>query len=83
MEKLLREAFRAGYNFTLLKKDGGKGIGFDEWYNSIKTQQQVKLFAISDVNNLVCYKECGNTQPSGGSDNICLSCGSSIRQTDC
>jgi len=29
----------------------------------------------------VCYKDCGNTQPSGGSDNICLNCGSSIKQT--
>lgn len=26
-----------------------------------------------------CYKECGNTQPSGGVDNICLNCGSSIK----
>lgn len=26
----------------------------------------------------VCYKDCGNTLPSGGRDNICLNCGSSI-----
>jgi len=26
----------------------------------------------------LCYKNCGNTQPSGGKDNICLNCGSSI-----
>ena len=26
-----------------------------------------------------CYKNCGNTYPSGGDDNICLNCGSSIK----
>jgi hypothetical protein len=25
-----------------------------------------------------CQKHCGKTQPSGGYDNICLNCGSSI-----
>lgn len=28
-----------------------------------------------------CYKECGNTLPSGSKDNICLNCGSSIKNT--
>lgn len=43
------------------------------------SKQVLDLFAVSGS---VCYKECGNTQPSGGIDNICLNCGSSIKQTD-
>lgn len=39
----------------------------------------VKLLATTAVRESVCYKECGNTEPSGGSDNICLNCGSSIK----
>jgi len=30
-EEDLRGAFNAGYDFTTLTKDGGKGISFDEW----------------------------------------------------
>lgn len=43
------------------------------------SKQVLDLFAVSGS---VCYKECDNTQPSGGIDNICLNCGSSIKQTD-
>jgi len=42
--------------------------------------KQVKNCSIPDVVKSVCYKKCGNTQPSGGTDNICLNCGSSIKQ---
>jgi len=28
----------------------------------------------------VCRKECGSKQPTGGSDNTCLNCGSSVKQ---
>ena len=41
--------------------------------------EALRQFAVSSS---VCYKECGNTQPSGGIDNICLNCGSSIKQTN-
>jgi hypothetical protein len=41
----------------------------------------VKKLNIPAVIKSVCYKDCGNTQPSGRSDNICLNCGSSIKQT--
>lgn len=40
-----------------------------------------EALTIPAVIKSVCYKDCGNTQPSGGSDNICLNCGSSIKQT--
>lgn len=32
LEILLREVFVVGYEFRTLKKYGGKGIGFDKWY---------------------------------------------------
>lgn len=53
MEKLLRKAFNAGYKFTILKTEGGKGIDFDKWYNSEDIQKIVKLLAIPDVSNIV------------------------------
>jgi len=41
----------------------------------------IEQLTIPAVIKSVCHKECGNTQPGGGSDNICLNCGSSIKQT--
>ncbi len=42
LEIILREAFVAGYEFRTLKKDGGKGISFSEWYQNheLLTQKQ-------------------------------------------
>lgn len=38
LEITLRQAFVAGYDFSILKKDGGKGIDFDAWYKETLTR---------------------------------------------
>ena len=63
------EGYGTGSNFTL------------NAVANLMAEYAAKNCVIPAVIKSVCYKDCGNTHPSGGSDNICLSCGSSIKQT--
>lgn len=47
----------------------------------IMTEMFVHLHGADYCNqNPTCYKDCGETKPSGGVDNICLNCGSGIKK---
>lgn len=71
-------------------KDLVKGLDQAINYNSCCVNQQGKETSAIDVaqtreetfnfevEQLVCYKKCGDTLPSNRPDNICLNCGSSI-----
>ena len=48
----------------------------------VRELEECAVLCQPPVSGSVCYKECSNTQPSGDTDNICLNCGSSIKQTD-
>jgi tRNA(Ile2) C34 agmatinyltransferase TiaS len=46
--------------------------------NTMTEENIIALTLINEYEQPNCKKNCGNTQPSGNSDNICLNCGSSI-----
>jgi len=55
MEKILREAYEAGFNEGQSKKVGVMCVlDFDEWYKDTNTQQRLgKLFAIPVVSEML------------------------------
>ncbi len=46
--------------------------------NIMTEENIIALTLINESKQPNCQKNCGDTQPSGNSDNICLNCGSSI-----
>lgn len=81
----LRETYKkeSGYTWVCTSTDTEDITYFTDQY--VEWLEE-KLYTILDivygdeeVEEAECMKECGNTQPSSGRNNICLNCGSSIK----
>lgn len=67
IEKIIKENIIEEYS-----KSYGDGLFTSVYAIVIITSEIVELFDMHDVIKSVCYKDCGNTHPSGSIDKICL-----------